>query len=126
MTNRPKTEQDNEKRRRRRGPKKATPEYLEKSALFYLERYATSEENLRRNLLRKVRRSAEAHGTDPEAGAEAVEALLARFRRSGRRLDCWHPLHRMVRLLRRVYRLRRRVYRLRNGWHRQAQPQPGP
>lgn len=72
-----------DRKRPRRGPKKATPEYLEKSALFYLERYATSVENLRRNLLRKVRRSAEAHGGDPEAGAAAVEALLARFQRSG-------------------------------------------
>lgn len=70
-------------RRRRRGPKKATPAYLEKSALFYLERYASSVENLRRTLLRKVQRSAEAHGTDTEAGREAVEALLARFQRSG-------------------------------------------
>ena len=83
MTNRAKTDKHAERRRQRRGPKMATPEYLEKSALFYLERYATSVENLRRTLLRKVRRSAEAHGTDADAGAEAVEALLARFQRSG-------------------------------------------
>jgi regulatory protein len=67
----------------RRGPKKATPAYLERAALFYLERYASSAENLRRVLMRKVRRSAEAHGTDPAEGAEAIEALVARFLRAG-------------------------------------------
>jgi len=66
-----------------RGPRKATPDYLERAALFYLERYASSTANLRRVLLGKVQRSARAHGTDPAAGAEAVEALLARFQRSG-------------------------------------------
>lgn len=70
-------------RRRPRGPKKATPEYLERAALFYLERYASSVGNLRRVLMTKVRRSADHHGTDPEAGAEAVEELLARFQRGG-------------------------------------------
>jgi len=70
-------------RRRPRGPKKATPEYLEKAALHYLERYASSAENLRRMLLRKVRRSAQAHGTDPEEGAAAVDAIVRRYLDSG-------------------------------------------
>ena len=68
---------------RPKGPKKATPAYLERAALFYLERYASSTANLRRILMGKVTRSARHHGTDPEAGAEAVEDLLARFQRSG-------------------------------------------
>ncbi len=70
-------------RRRPRGPKKATPEYLEKAALHYLERYASSAENLRRVLLRKVQRSARAHGTDPDEGAAAVEAVVRRYLDSG-------------------------------------------
>ncbi|MEX1306446.1 MAG: RecX family transcriptional regulator [Rhodovibrionaceae bacterium] len=66
-----------------RQPKKATPAYLERSALFYLERYASSVENLRRKLTQKVQRSAQVHGTDPQAGQEAIAALLERFQRSG-------------------------------------------
>lgn len=69
--------------RPRRGPWRATPQYLERAALFYLERYASSAENLRRVLRRKVERSARAHGTDREAGFAAVDALVARFARSG-------------------------------------------
>lgn len=69
--------------RRSRGPKKATPAYLERAALFYLERYAAPAAHLRRLLLAKVARSARAHGTDPEAGAEAVEALIERLTQAG-------------------------------------------
>lgn len=70
-------------RKPRRGPKRATPERLERSALAYLERFATSRENLRRVLMRRVSASATVHGTDPEAGAEAVEAILAKLERYG-------------------------------------------
>ena len=69
--------------RTRRGPRKATPERLEKAALFYLERYASSSENLRRVLMRRVDASARAHGTDREEGAEAVDAIIQRFLRAG-------------------------------------------
>jgi len=68
---------------RRRGPRKATPERLEKAALFYLERYASSSENLRRVLMRRVEASARVHGTDREQGAEAVDAIVQRFLRAG-------------------------------------------
>jgi regulatory protein len=67
----------------RRGPRPATPERLEKAALHYLERYATSAENLRRVLMRRVHRSAALHGTDPDAGAEAVDGLIERYGRAG-------------------------------------------
>lgn len=66
-----------------KGPKQATPEYLEKAALHYLERYASSRANLRRVLMGKVERSARFHGTDREAGAKAVEQLLDRLARAG-------------------------------------------
>jgi regulatory protein len=74
---------DDRRRPRRRGPKRATPEYLEKAALHYLERYASSSANLRRVLLAKVERSARAHGTDRDEGARAVERILRRFLDSG-------------------------------------------
>lgn len=67
----------------RKLPKKATPGYLERAALFYLDRYATSADNLRRVLRRKVARSAWAHGTDPAAGEAAIDTLIARFLGAG-------------------------------------------
>tara|TARA_R110002072_G_scaffold19040_12_gene70571 strand:- start:2328 stop:3113 length:786 start_codon:yes stop_codon:yes gene_type:complete len=68
---------------RRKQPKPATAKYLERYALWYLERYASSCENLRRALQRKVTLSAQAHGTDPQEGADAIEALIGRLRRIG-------------------------------------------
>src|SRR5437773_8849005 len=52
---------------------------IEKWALFYLERYASSAENLRRVLQRRVRRRL---GSDGEAGA-LIDALVARYRATG-------------------------------------------
>jgi len=72
-----------QKPRKRRGPKKVTAKSLNNVALHYLERFATSAENLRRVLLRRVERSAYAHGTDREEGAEQVAEIIARFRESG-------------------------------------------
>ncbi len=69
--------------RRGRGPREATAKCLRNSALHYLDRYATSSAHLRRLLLNKVARSARAHGTDAEAGAAAVEALIAEFLGTG-------------------------------------------
>ena len=66
-----------------RRPKPVTAEALEASALFYLERFASSSANLRRVLMRRVRRSAELPGTDAEAGKRLVDALIERFLRTG-------------------------------------------
>src|SRR5260221_14682579 len=52
---------------------------VEKWALFYLERYASSAENLRRVLQRRVRRRL---GSDGEAG-DLIDALVARYRATG-------------------------------------------
>ena len=68
---------------RRRGPKRATPAYIEAAALHYLERFASSSANLRRVLMRKVARSARAHGTDPSEGERLVDDIIARYLRSG-------------------------------------------
>lgn len=67
----------------RRKPRKVSDDSLERAALHYLERYASSAANLRRILMRRVRKSAEAHGTDPADGAALVDALIARYRKSG-------------------------------------------
>jgi len=60
-----------------------TAAYLERAALHYLERYASSSANLRRILMRRVEKSAAAHGTDPEEGARMIDALIARYRETG-------------------------------------------
>lgn len=70
-------------RRERRGPKLATARYLENAALHYLERFATSSANLKRVLMRKVARSAHAHGSDPAEGEQLVEQLIARYLQAG-------------------------------------------
>ena len=64
-------------------PKKITAAVLENIAVHYLERFASSTENLRRVLMRRVRRAADHHGGDPGEGKALVEALVERFRRSG-------------------------------------------
>jgi regulatory protein len=69
--------------RKRRGPKKVTPQHLERVALWYLDRWGSSSANLERVLLRRVHNSARLHGTDPEKGKRAVQALVARLQESG-------------------------------------------
>ena len=71
------------KPRERRGPREATARYLDNAALYYVGRYASTSENLRRVLMRKVKKSAEAHGTDLREGAGFVDEIVARFQRSG-------------------------------------------
>ncbi len=68
---------------RERKVKRVTPAYLDRAALHYLERFASSSANLRRLLLRRVDASARAHGTNPQEGREWVDALIARYLRSG-------------------------------------------
>jgi regulatory protein len=70
-------------RKPRKLPRRMTAERIENVALHYLSRYASSSGNLRRVLMRQVERAAAAHDDDPAAGAELVDALIARFLRSG-------------------------------------------
>ncbi|MFQ6018267.1 MAG: regulatory protein RecX [Kiloniellaceae bacterium] len=87
--------------RRRRGPRKATPESLRKSALQYLARYASSAAHLRRLLLVKVERSARAHGTDRETGRATADALIADFLNAGLLDDARYAEGRALSLFRR-------------------------
>ena len=70
-------------RRPRKDPKPVTPELLEKAALYYIERYASTAENLRRVLMRRVERWAYKLGGDRASGTSWVEALVQRYVRSG-------------------------------------------
>jgi regulatory protein len=67
----------------RRPPKKATKKHLENVALWYLQRFAASADSLRKVLMRRVEKSARAHGTDRDEGSAFIEEIIARFRSSG-------------------------------------------
>jgi len=69
-----------------KGPRPVRPitaEYLDRAALHYLERFASSSGNLRRVLMRRVLRAARALGSDPAEGAALIGALIERYLRSG-------------------------------------------
>jgi len=70
-------------RQGQRKVRRVTAAYLDRAALHYLERFASSSANLRRLLMRRVLASAQEHGTDPEEGREWIEALIERYQRQG-------------------------------------------
>lgn len=70
-------------RRERKAPKRISKTYLENAALYYLQRYATSAENLRRVLMRKVKRSCSFHQTEVEDFSPLVDELVARYTNAG-------------------------------------------
>ena len=76
-------EENKIEKRKKRNPRKVTPKYLDNAALYYLSRYATSAENLRRVMMRKIHRSANHYGTDVEDGTALLEAMIARYLDSG-------------------------------------------
>ncbi len=88
-------------RKKRRAPRRATPKSLENAALFHLARFASSAENLRRVLMRRVERSARVHQTDIEEGAAAVAEIVARFTASGLIDDAGYAAGRALSLFRR-------------------------
>ncbi len=72
-----------ENAKKKRGPTKADPESLARAAYWYLERFATSAENLRRVLMRRGEKAARAHGSDRDDGAAFVDAIIRRLRGDG-------------------------------------------
>jgi len=67
-----------------RPPKPVTPESLERSALRYLERFATSTDNFRRVLMRTVDTASRANpDMDREQAAGWVESLIRRYTGAG-------------------------------------------
>lgn len=84
-----------------RPPRKTTPKSVENAALSYLQRYATSAENLRAVLMRKVHRAAHAHDEDPAPGVAIVDALIDRYLQAGLLNDAAYAEGRVAALHRR-------------------------
>lgn len=70
-------------KRTRRAPRKIDARYLENAALYYLQRYASSSQNLRNILARKIRRGCEHHGQDPDDFLPLLPPLIERYRHAG-------------------------------------------
>ncbi|HAU29399.1 MAG TPA: hypothetical protein DCW68_04720 [Rhodospirillaceae bacterium] len=66
-----------------RQPKRISPDYLHNAALHYLDRFASSKENLRRVLMRRVLKSCRFHGDDPENGRTLVDSEVIRLEKAG-------------------------------------------
>jgi regulatory protein len=80
---------------------------LETWALVYLERYASSAENLRQVLLRRVRRRVGTDGEAVRAAGVLIDALVARYRAAGLLDDAAYAASQVRRGLARGRSLRR-------------------
>ena len=67
----------------RRAPRKITPDYLQRAAMHYLERYAAPAAQLRRVLARKVAVSCRHCEQDPSAFEAMLDEVVARCVSSG-------------------------------------------
>jgi len=65
--------------RRGRAIPEISPAALEQAAFAYLERYASSSENLRRVLMRRVERAVRAEVIERDEGRRLVDAVVARL-----------------------------------------------
>ncbi len=68
---------------RKRTPRKIDARYLENAALYYLQRYASSSQNLRNILSRKIQRGCAHHGQNPDDFLALLDPLIARYQQSG-------------------------------------------
>lgn len=66
-----------------RQPKRISPAYLHNVALHYLDRFASSRENLRRVLMRRVLKSCHFHGANPDECVPWVDTELTRLEAAG-------------------------------------------
>ncbi|MDE1152601.1 MAG: RecX family transcriptional regulator [Micavibrio sp.] len=71
------------KDRQPKQPRKISAQYLENSALYYLQRFATSSENFRRVMTRKIKRSCTFHKVDPAPFFPIIEDMIIRYERAG-------------------------------------------
>jgi regulatory protein len=77
-------EQDRKPRApRQKKPRKVSPRYLENAALHYLKRYAATQSQLKRVLLRRVDRSLKVHGGERAEALGWVDALTEKLVRGG-------------------------------------------
>lgn len=86
---------------RRKGEPVITAGWLERYALWYLERWPASTAKLRRALLRRVERSAAFHEVDPAPGRAMVESEIGRLADLGLLDDARLAEHKAARLQRR-------------------------
>ena len=70
-------------KRRQKIPRIVNTTTIENSALFYIERYATSSENLRQVLKRKIIRASKYHNTDINACIQHIGDLIQRYLKNG-------------------------------------------
>jgi regulatory protein len=70
-------------KKRNKQPRRISGKYLENAALYYLQRYATSAENLRRVLARKVKRSCAFHKVPEDEFHPLIDSLILRYQSSG-------------------------------------------
>jgi len=82
------------------------PALIERWALAYLGRFASSAENLRRVLLRRVRKRLPDDRAAAQRAAEAIDALIVRYRASGLLDDAAYAAARARARLRRGQSLR--------------------
>lgn len=68
---------------KKRLPRNISMSYLQNAALYHLQRYASSSDNLRQVLMRKVRRSAYHHETDETECVGWIEEVIRRYLQSG-------------------------------------------
>lgn len=76
-------EKQDSRQRRRQGPRKVSEGYLERAALHYLGRFATTEANLRKVLERKIRRRNEDNAAPSDEQRGWVDAVVAKCVRYG-------------------------------------------
>jgi regulatory protein len=67
----------------RRAPRRITSDYLQRAAMYYLERYAAPAAQLRRVLARKIVLSCRHHGQDPATFDAMLDEIVARCTASG-------------------------------------------
>jgi regulatory protein len=68
-----------QRREKKRVPRRINRGYLERAALFYLDRYASSVENLRRVLRRKAARSRAHHEEDGSGDEALIQTVIERL-----------------------------------------------
>ncbi|CAM5767828.1 regulatory protein RecX [Bosea minatitlanensis] len=66
-----------------RAPRRITPDYLQRAAMHYLERYSAPAAQLRRVLARKIALSCRHHGEHPALHITALDDVVARCVSSG-------------------------------------------
>jgi regulatory protein len=67
----------------RKPPRKVSEAYLQRAAMSYLERYASSAENLRRVLRRKVDKRCRLRGEDPAEFHDMIDDVVAKSLKIG-------------------------------------------